>query len=459
MSASHSSAGRDLKSISGFADYEEWEHIQIGMWIDALKNVFSSSGFTPFYPRPAEYTENLVKKGGIAGQIYVIGRLQDMSMTDLALPFDRTIPLALWVSRHAMNIVFPFKRYDISYSWRGEHAQKGRFRAFFQADVDILGRNLSLLADAECIGAIWRALRAIHIPDFHQYLNHMNISRSLIAQLNPQPDQVEKLLVIVDKIEKISKEDMLKEIRALLPDRSEEELENFYTLMHFKGNLRDFPLDKISQDPVAVEAFGQLQELFSLLESYQIDPTKIQFCPSMVRGLNYYTGVVFETFLDSCPQGGSIASGGRYKDLIAKVSDNPTNAAFEIEGVGASIGVTRLFELLKAQYQKGLCTTASVLIAYRDDSEKGASFQKRSINIASVLRDKGIWADVYCAKQKLKSILSFANKKGYPFLIAIMDDGSIVVRDLKSNSQEDLSSDHAAVETFLRKISQKNPSF
>jgi histidyl-tRNA synthetase len=448
------SSGRELKAITGFADYQEREHIQLDIWLRKLKEVFSKNGFCPFYPRPVEHTEMLVKKGGINGQVYVLGRLQDLSITDLALPFDRTVPLALWVNRHANDIVFPYKRYDISHSWRGEHAQKGRFRAFFQADVDVLGRELSLLADAECIGTIWQALKAIDIDTFHMYLNHMQISKSLLLTLNPNDDQINQLLGIVDKIEKVSKSDLIDEIKKLIPERTDSELNEFYETIRFKGPFEDFPRRVVEHDPAALEAFQQLEELFTLLASYRIDMSRLQFCPSMVRGLNYYTGIVFETYLDEFPRGGSIASGGRYNDLVGKVSEDVSVMSANLEGVGGSIGVTRLFELVKEKIPQGSRTTSDVLVLYRNDLEKCRSFQKRAIEIAVALRDHGVKVDVQGTHQKMKTLLSYADRKGYPQVIAIMDDSSVVVRDMTMKKQQDFQTDQLAVQSCFQKYSK-----
>lgn len=454
MDAGTTPSGRTLKSITGFADYKESEHIQIDRWIRSLRDIFIKNGFSPFYPRPAEHTEMLVKKGGITGQVYVLGRLQDMSITELALPFDRTVPLALWINRHASDIVFPYKRFDISHSWRGEHAQKGRFRAFFQADVDIVGRDLSLLADAECLATIWQALHSIGITKFHLYLNHMQISRSLLQTLNPDDLQMNQLLGIIDKIDKVSKEELIAEIKRLLPGRSDSELEEFYTTIGFKGNLADFSRKSLEKDGAAITAFQQLEELFSLLSSYGIDLSRVAFCPSMVRGLNYYTGVVFETFLDDVPRGGSIASGGRYNDLVGKVSDEPSVMCADLEGVGGSIGVTRLFELLKDQIPRACRTNSDVLVVYRNEPAKLLSFQRRAIGIAMALRDRGVKVDIHGSHQKMKTILSYADKKGYPYMVSIMDDSSVVVRNLLEKCQSDLPNDELAVEEICRKVTQ-----
>jgi histidyl-tRNA synthetase len=446
------SSGRDLKAITGFADYQEAEHIRIDDWLRRLKDIFSKNGFCPFHPRPVEHTEMLTKKGGINGQVYVLGRLQDKSITDLALPFDRTVPLALWVNRHANDIVFPYKRFDISHSWRGEHAQKGQFRAFIQADVDVLGRDLSLLADAECIATIWQGLTALGINAFHMYLNHMQISRSLLLTLKPDENQINQLLGIVDKIEKVSKTDLLDEIKKVLPERSNEELDEFYETIRFKGPFTEFPRKVLAHDTCANEAFQQLEELFTLLEVYRIDCSRLQFCPAMVRGLNYYTGVVFETFLDDVPRGGSIASGGRYNDLVGKVSDDVSVCSANLEGVGGSIGVTRLFELVKEKASCGSRTIADVSVIYRNDLEKGKSFQKRAIEMALALREHGLKVDVGGTHQKMKTLLSYADRKGFPFVISIMDDNSVVVKDLVNNAQSDLLNDSLAVEALLHKV-------
>lgn len=441
-------------TISGFTDYKEAEHIAISDWKRTISAVYSQYGFTCFEPRPVEYTKSLCKDGGIPKQIFTVGRLVDGKMTDMALPFDRTVPLALWINRHATDVCFPFKRQDISLSWRGEHAQLGRFRSFYQADVDMIGRNLKLTADSECITAIYRALHAIGINDFRIYLNHMNISKTLVRTLEPAEEQMPELLRIIDKIEKITKDEMIQEIQNLLPHLSRERLERFVAIIAFKGPLTEFPLTEIEHDETAQIAASQLRNLFELLEIQGIPLSILQFCPSMVRGLDYYTGVVFETYLNAI-DGGSIASGGRYDKLVESVSDSTLAAAEGLEGVGGSIGLTRLFELV---VHHGLVTPtkrtdAHAFICTRNDPDKEAGFTRTASVIANMLRTRNLKIDVAVEdKNKLKKVLSVAEKKGFPFVICVMDDESIVVKNMESKTQEDVKTADEAVASLLRQL-------
>jgi len=445
-------------TISGFTDYSEAEHIQISEWKKIIAEVYAKYGFNRFEPRPVEYTKSLCKEGGIPKQIFTIGRLETETMTDLALPFDRTVPLALWVNRHATNILFPYKRQDIGISWRGEHAQLGRFRAFYQADADIIGRLLQLTADAECLAAIYSALLAIGVNDFRIYLNHMDVSKALVRTLNPDEKQIPELLRIIDKIEKITKEEMIGEIHTLLPHLTEERLRCFTDIISFKGPLSDFSFAMIEHEEEAKFAEKQLRTLFELIETHGIPLEIISFCPSMVRGLDYYTGVVFETYLNNISGGGSIASGGRYDKLVESVSDTPVAAAEGLEGVGGSIGLTRLFELVT---HHGLIiptkrTDADVFVCTRLDVEKQSTLTRIATAIATMVRKKGLKVDTEVASQnKFKKHLSYAERKGFPFVIGVMDDQgekNIFVRNMRTKTQEDVSTPDEAIESLLRQL-------
>ena len=166
--------------ISGFMDYSEKENRQFFLWKKQLEQVFSSFGFMGFNPRPVESIAALQTKGGIAHQIYTLGRLQDGTMTDLALPFDRTIPLAVYIAAHRHELIYPFKRFDISYSFRGERPQAGRARGFIQADIDVVNEQLSILSEVECLATFVAGLQSLTIPSFTVYLNHIDIPKALI---------------------------------------------------------------------------------------------------------------------------------------------------------------------------------------------------------------------------------------------------------------------------------------
>ena len=202
--------------ISGFADYSEKENRIFSFWKQQLEEVFRLFGFMGFNPRPVESIASLQTKGGIAHQIYTLGRLQDGTMTDLALPFDRTIPLAIYVASHRQELVYPFKRFDISSCFRGERAQAGRFRGFIQADIDVVSENLGHLSEVECLNALIEGLKRLKIPPFTVYLNHIGIPKAIIEKMGVPDDLMPDALRIVDKMDKIGIEKVAKELTHLL---------------------------------------------------------------------------------------------------------------------------------------------------------------------------------------------------------------------------------------------------
>ncbi|MES2199634.1 MAG: ATP phosphoribosyltransferase regulatory subunit [Chlamydiota bacterium] len=420
--------------ISGFADYSEKENRLFSHWKKALEDTYRLFGFMGFNPRPVESIAALQLKGGVAHQIYTLGRLQDGTMTDLALPFDRTIPLAVYVASRRHELVYPFKRFDISHSFRGERPQAGRSRGFIQADIDIIDENLTLLSEVECLTALVTALQKLHIPPFIIYLNHLSIPKALMLDMGFTEKNLPEALRIVDKMDKIGIEKVQAELEALFPSI------NFSTLplLAFKGSFAGF----LEVCPKDLPGLSSMQELLDFLEKSQIDPNLFGFCPGMVRGLDYYTGIVFETFLEEYPGFGSIASGGRYNKLIDSIIEEET----KLEGFGISIGLTRLFDVLKKQKILPSIHTppAEILVAYRE-----ASLQLQAVLATRLLREAGLSTDLYCGKSSIGKQLTYADKKEISHVFMVMGE-SFVIKNLKTGEQTpDITSLEIAVETAL----------
>lgn len=405
--------------ISGFADYSEKENRLFSSWKQHLKEVYRLFGFMELNPRPVEATSSLQKKGGIAHQIYTLGRLQDGTMTDLALPFDRTVPLAIYIANHRQELTYPFKRFDISHCFRGERAQAGRFRGFVQGDIDIISPKLSTLSEVECLGALVEALTRLETPSFTVCLNHIDIPKAIIEKMGFGKEEMAGALRIIDKMDKIGVEKVAAELTALLPSADLNHLD----LLSFKGSFKEF----LSLAPKEVLSLHATKEFKSLLSFLGEGP--FAFAPGMVRGLDYYTGVVFETFLNDYPNYGSIASGGRYNKLVDSIVNQETN----LEGFGASIGLTRLFDVLKREslLPEKVVAPATVLIAYREPE-----LQTKAAEIAFILRDAGISVDLYSGTNPIGKQLAYASKKQIPFAFMLMGE-SFVIKDLENNTQSD----------------------
>ncbi len=423
--------------ISGFPDYSEKENRIFSSWKKILEDTYRLFGFSGFNPRPVESIAALQLKGGVAHQIYTLGRLQDGQMTDLALPFDRTIPLAVYVAGRRHELVFPFKRFDISHSFRGERPQAGRARGFIQADIDVIDTGLTLLGEAECLATLVTALEKLRVPRFTVYLNHLAIPKALMLSMGFIESDLPEALRIVDKMDKIGLEKVKKELSELFPKVDLSKL----GLLEFKGDFSDF----LSLCPEELPGFAEMKELLDFVEKSRIHPSLFGFCPGMVRGLDYYTGIVFETFLEGHNEFGSIASGGRYNKLI----DGIVNEETKLEGFGISIGLTRLFDILKKQnlLPNVYHPQASILVAYREPS-----LQIQAVLAARLLREAGITTDLYCGKSAIGKQITYADKKEIRHVFMVMGE-TFVIKDLKTGEQTpDILSLEEAVETALEQL-------
>ena len=415
--------------ISGFTDYTEIEHRLFHAWQNRIEDAFALYGFMGFHPRPVESIEILKAKGGIAHQIYTLGRLQDGGMTDLALPFDRTVPLAAYIAAHRQELTYPFKRFDISHSFRGERAQSGRFRGFIQADIDVVEEKLSVFGESECIQALLSALQRLTIPSFTIYINHIEIPKALIVHMGCPHERIPDALRILDKMDKIGFERVRTELQDAFPalDLSLLSLlmwkEPFASIDKFQAqlpsSLRNLP------------GFAALKETISLLE----DHSAFLFTPGMVRGLDYYTGLILETVLQEHPSFGSIASGGRYNNLIDSL--NPKKTQIPLEGFGLSIGLTRLFDIAKRLdfLSQQSAPSCQIFVGFRDPKD-----QKQAVNIANQLRAMHITTDVALQSSSLKKQLAYANAKQIPFAFLLMGETFVIKKLIDGTQTEDIIS-------------------
>ena len=432
--------------ISGFHNYTEAQQALFGTWKKKLGDTFSRHGFVQFHPRPAELKENL-KAGGIGHEVYQINRMTDGQETELALPFDRTVPFALWINEHAQETVFPYKRQQIDISWRAERAQAARFRAFYQADVDMVGPNLGPLADVECITTLYEGLESLGFNNFRMSLNHMSISKAMLKSLNLSEENLKEALRLVDKLDKLPEDDVANQIIQLNSNLDADAVKALVSSFNFRGSISGFTLrEEWGQE--AVDGLANLKNLFHNLGQFGVDTSRLDFCPGMVRGLNYYTGPVFETHLEGDGKAlGSIASGGRFDDLIPGLTEGK-----KLPGVGGSIGLTRLFDIyqrtLKPEEAEKVLRKKSdadcVVLFHQDaDMEKG-------IQIAKALRENGLNVELYTegSKMKLPHKLDYVNKKGIPLAVMAFSD-DVSVRDMEAGTQEKYASEEKAIAAII----------
>ena len=378
-------------TAKGFADFSLEEQIVFKEWKEIIDNTFALFGFDPLDLPPFVHRKFLLVKGGVEAQIFSVNHLSDNSQTKYGIAFDRTVPFALWIRDNLKKLSFPFKRRDISLSFRAESTRTGRLNGFYQADIDTVGRNLPLTCDAECITVLVSALSQIKsVPSFEVYLNHIEIPKHLIKKAGFT--NLEEALRVIDKLDKTPPEQIVAELCQLEPSVSCKEIEQIVSVCSFRGSFKDFQQMSLSLERSSVY-IEQVAKVISLVQKAGVNPDLIKFAPGIVRGLNYYTGIVFETFIKDYPQFGSIASGGRYDELVDTFAETKTG----IQGVGGSIGLSRLFQVLNFHQAipKEVKTAAKVLVLMRE-----FELTEKATEVASWLRESKVATQLYLGTLK-----------------------------------------------------------
>jgi len=409
-----------LGTPSGFTNYTPQEATCVIDWKAKLLEVFKTYGYTGIDTSPVEYAENLQLTGGLDKQIFGVSRLQDGTLTKFGLPFDRTVPMAIYLAKHHLQMTFPYSRYDIDWSWRGETAKAGRYRAFIQADVDTVAPEISALADAQCIVTLIMGLERLGVPKCNVFLNHVDVAKSFLNDVGIPSDKQNDALRAIDKLKPDNEDDVVAELVANVPEINEDTARDLLKSMSYRGPLSGFKFSK----ETSVEAkagLAHLREIEKIAQGMGIDTSIFQFAPNLTRGLNYYTGVLFETFMPGREQYGSIASGGRYDKLVEMFNPN-----LHLKGVGGSIGLTRLFDVMKAENLVDLTkqTTAQVFVGYRTKDELQAAIQ-----VAAALRERGVYTELHLNVPKVKKELKIVDGKGIPFALLVMNQDEIVLKE------------------------------
>ena len=391
--------------LRGFdQEYLPQDQLQFNRLIDIIRRNFERYGFLPIETPSAERREVLTSKGGVEKEIYALTRLaqadDDEAATKGALRFDLTVPLARYVAMRERELAFPFRRYQIQRVWRGEtpQARKGRFREFYQCDIDIINRDkLSYLAEAEIPAVVYSVFREMAIGEFRIRINNRKVLKGLLQKYDVAEERADAVLRALDKIEK---EDAAKVRDDLQREgMSSGAAKELYDLMSTR-RTSDETLQVLSGQPGADE----LKAVVGAIRQFGVPDGAFSVDLGVVRGLDYYTGTIYETTLTDHPEVGSICSGGRYDDLASYFTDT------RLPGVGISIGLTRLFSRLK---EAGLLrplerTPAEVLVTTMD-----AQALPRYLEMAASLRATGINTEVYLEPAKLDKQLAYANRKGF----------------------------------------------
>ena len=426
------------RTLSGFMELLPAPQMQLERMMQILRETYSLFGFTPLDTPVLESSEILLAKGGgeTEKQIY---RFQKGD-SDLAMRFDLTVPLAKYVAMHAGELHFPFRRYQIGKVYRGERAQRGRFREFYQADIDIIGDGkLDILNEAEIPSIIYTIFRRFGLSRFVIRVNNRKLLNGFYALLG-LTEKSGDIMRTVDKLDKIGAEkvrDLLLE-EGLTEEQTDEILrfiaiqgsnaEVLAALENWRGQneVFDLGLEELTAVAKHLTAFGVPEENFA------VDLT-------IARGLDYYTGTVYETTLLDHPEIGSVCSGGRYDNLAEYYTDR------QLPGVGISIGLTRLFYVLGEQkmLNENLPTAPADCLLLPMTEDMGAA-----VALATKLRNAGIRTQIYAEQKKFKAKIGYADKLGIPYVVFLGEDeiakGECSVKNLRTGEQQSLSVEAAA---------------
>lgn len=424
------------RTLSGFMELHPTEQVLFNQMKEKIQKSYERFGFLPLDTPVLELSEVLLAKAGgeTEKQIYRFTK----GDTDLSMRFDLTVPLAKFVAQNYGNLQFPFRRYQIGKVYRGERPQKGRFREFYQADIDIIGDGeLSLLNDAEIPSIIYTTFKELNLGDFTIRINNRKILNGFFESLNLAEISTDVLRVI-DKIEKIGEENVRSELSELgvTPDA----IDKIIDFISIDGT----DSEKISKlesleitNPVFTDGLFELKEVVKNIKLFGVPEKNFMIDLTIARGLDYYTGTVYETFLNDYKQIGSVCSGGRYDNLAGYYTDK------SLPGVGISIGLTRLFyqlnELKSVNVDKESISEVLVISMSEDILA--------CISVATAFRNEGINTEIYMLNKKTKAKFKYADRLRIPYVAIIGEEeqktGTISLKNLATGEQNTVTVEEA----------------
>lgn len=441
------------RTLSGFMELLPAKQAGMERIMDILRKTYSLYGFAPLDTPLIEASEVLLAKGGgeTEKQIYRFTK----GDADLSLRFDLTVPLAKYVALHYGELTFPFRRYQIGKVYRGERAQRGRFREFYQADIDVIGDGkLDIMNEAEIPAIIYKTFSALGLKRFKIRVNNRKVLNGFFA-IQGLTEKAGDLMRTIDKLDKIGAEKCL----ALLLEEgvSQAAAQEIMSFISIGGSTGEklAALEKYSgENEVFDLGLSELKAVSGYLPAFGVPEENFEIDLTIARGLDYYTGTVYETTLLDHPEIGSVCSGGRYDDLAGYYTDK------KLPGVGISIGLTRLFYVLDEQ---GLinpalpCAPADVLVIPMTGDMAPA------VAAATAFRQAGVRAQLYGEDKKFKAKMSYADRLGFPFAALLGEDeaaaGKLSLKNMETGEQQLLSAQEAieAVKTRLRESEKTSP--
>jgi len=428
------------KTLPGFMELLPAEQVLFNQMKEKIQKTYEKFGFLPLDTPVIESSEVLLAKAGgeTEKQLYSFTK----GDSNLTLRFDLTVPLAKYVALYSNELSFPFRRYQIGKVYRGEKAQRGRFREFYQCDIDVIGDGeLNIINDAEMPSVIYQTFINLGLDNFTIRINNRKILNGLFEKVDAKDDAVE-IMRTIDKIEKIGVENVKRELREL--NLSEENIDKIIEFIQINGTT-DEKIEKLEnlkiENDMFKEGLSELKEVVKYIRLFNVPEPYFTVDVSIARGLDYYTGTVYETFLNEYKSIGSICSGGRYNNLSGYYTDK------KLPGVGISIGLTRLFFILNDMnlIKTDKKSISDVLIISMIPDLKPA------IETANKLREAGINTEIYFDDKKIKAKFKYADKLKIPKVIVIGEDelatGKLTFKNMETGEQERLT-----VEEIIGKI-------
>jgi histidyl-tRNA synthetase len=420
--------------LPGFMELLPEDQLLFNNMLETIKRNYEKFGFIPLDTPVLEKSEVLLAKGGgeTEKQIYRFNK----GDTDISMRFDLTVPLARYVAQNYSNLTFPFRRYQVGKVYRGERNQKGRFREFYQCDIDIIGNEkLGIMYDSEIPAVIYSVFKELGFDSFTIHINNRKLLNGFFKGIGVE--NITEVLRVIDKIDKIGQNAVKEEFEVM--GLNEDTINSIFQFINISGNNNEklLALEKLTiDDELFEEGIKELKQVVNHIKYFGVPEDNFMIDLRIARGLDYYTGTVYETVLNDYSSIGSVCSGGRYDNLAGYYTNQ------KLPGVGISIGLTRLFyQLREAEIikSKGRATPSEVMLVNMVDEYEYA------IETAKKLRDALIPCEIYFEESKLNKKLNYANKLGIPYVIIIGSDeissGLLTLKDMVNGVQSKYSVD------------------
>ena len=421
----------------GFGEYLPNEQIEFNRLLDIIRHTYERYGFAPLDTPDLELTEVLLAKGGGETEQEVYSFAREGSRTNLTMRYDLTVPLARYVAEHESDLVFPFRRYHIGKVHRAERQQAGRFREFYQCDIDVIGSD-SPIVDAEFPAVINEIFEAFNFGEFVIHLNNRQVLNGFFESIG-LVDSARDVLHVIDKMAKITHDELLASLKKV--GLTDEQVKKVLAFTSISGTS-DEVFAQIAALSVDSEQFNagveKLKTIVLAIKAMGVPEHRFMIDLKIARGLDYYTGTVYETFLSDYPQIGSVCSGGRYDDLASYYTKT------RLPGVGISIGLTRLFYALR---QAGAINATQQSPAHTIVVPIDTPQSEYAIQVADSLRGAGVETVLYSEPDDMGKKLRYASRMGFRHAVIIgeaeQSAGTVSLKDLAARQDQQVTPDEA----------------